>query len=594
MDNNQTCLVNLTSSWQASIGDIECDASFSNCIISCIGTLSCSDNVFGDRLPIQCPVNGGQCTINCIGSRACRSSNILSNNCSHTQLNIYGNNAGRDLRIYAAHELHVHVDGEYADFYQSSIYAQSDSLALIDINCDGGELCTENTIFAANASHSVSVSCTGENSDCSFSNIHCPTHSSLSSSFCRINCSLCHEMNVFTLRGASDVEWQCAAHNDSCSGSKLFCGSHPDEIAVEKSWDRVQSQWVYSPNEARLCGASSFSTTNSNTNDSDTRTPSTSRLYNVTPTFLELDSSTLILSTEPQEIDIYDIDGIDDVAIRSSAATHTLNFIVSSLAFALCCITLYAVYLTHGRYKQRHRARRRNAKKLCVDEQEAVDDDGEDEHDQQIHAALKLNCNSSSGKGHHHRNIPRIISSESVSRMMSIITTDDGTSPRPRKKHNNGDGDELEIIPVFDTDKGVKADTPPSMLPAEDSVNSNAKSPVVCPGSADVEQPAHVQVEEKEEEEVDGVHENEVEDSEDAEAEELYADAPQPETTGTQPKDVSVAMPASRAMQRSESVDAERPRARNFWHFRVETNKLPEGEGPQRSVSFDDTRFFIQ
>lgn len=80
------------------------------------------------------------------------------------------------------------------------------------------------------------------------------------------------------------------------------------------------------------------------------------------------------MSTEPADHDIIVTLDEDDIIldrVRLKAHTNTLNFIVISLAFVLCCITLCAVYVTRGQYKRR-RKRRARQKKLYVDEHEAV------------------------------------------------------------------------------------------------------------------------------------------------------------------------------------------------------------------------------
>ena len=237
--NNDTCIINQTSSWTPSIGNITCDPSLANCIISCQSTLSCSNNWSEDILIIQCPPNAHQCDIQCIGSRSCRYSQIFTNNANHTNINIIGNNAGREITIYASGHLDINVMGIHSDLYQSIIYAQSNS-NIINLNCIDADVCTNNIIYARNTQQAINIMCGGDNSDCSNSDIWCP----MNVSNCNVYCHLCQNMNIYA-QNTDAINWQCAQNEDSCFDSKLICNPNKQEMMVDMIWDTQTMQWIF-------------------------------------------------------------------------------------------------------------------------------------------------------------------------------------------------------------------------------------------------------------------------------------------------------------------------------------------------------------
>eukprot|EP01083_Nonionella_stella_P003037 8650_1 len=237
--NGDTCIINRTSEWEPHNGNIICDDSLPYCIILCQGVLSCSDNIDGNRLSIICPSNAKGCIINCTDSRACRTTQILADTSYYTELNIKANNAGRDIYIHTAYELQINVIGADADFLESTIFSTVLSTH-IGINCDHGEMCTDNTIHAQKTHESLTVSCNGLHSDCSNSNIWCPIGT------CTINCTMCRNMNVYTTHGSSNIHWHCGSPY-ACTDSKLICAQNQDDL----KWNTAHQQWQF---EGNLCG----------------------------------------------------------------------------------------------------------------------------------------------------------------------------------------------------------------------------------------------------------------------------------------------------------------------------------------------------
>ena len=149
-------------------------------------------------------------------------------------------------------ELYVNVNGVDADFYESSISSQERS-SIININCDNGNLCTDNTIQGGYAEKSVILSCNGANSDCSNTELYCSDDMKITNTraFCSVNCNKCQNMNVYSMEGTIDVDWNCNNIDTSCTNSKLYCGANQINDVSNLVWDSTNFEWIY---QSGTCG----------------------------------------------------------------------------------------------------------------------------------------------------------------------------------------------------------------------------------------------------------------------------------------------------------------------------------------------------
>eukprot|EP01084_Bolivina_argentea_P003770 7097_1 len=328
---SDTCYITRSTTWSPTDSNIQCDNQLPKCIITCsTSDSSCSSANTGFPVHIICPLDATSCIINCQSPKSCEGATILATTSKYTQINIASTDAGKSMTIYSpgynGGTLHINLQNEESDFYESTIKAQQNS-SNIHINCQNGHLCTDNNIEGMRvegSNASISLLCNGYNSaDCSNTNIYCSDNKMISTkqAICNIDCrnkqtATCNNLNIYTNNGILDpLYFKCANHANSCSGTQLYCGPNQNDEYSNLIWDNQNLKWIYEIGTG-MCG---FFTEN------PTQKPTISPVIN--------------------------IDNNSAGSFLSFVALDPLYYIIFILTLSLCCVICILMFWMYHQNK---------------------------------------------------------------------------------------------------------------------------------------------------------------------------------------------------------------------------------------------------
>ena len=168
---------------------MECDDSYSNCLINCPGSQSCLDRkmycrptnyVIGQTSGHECQ----NCVINCGHDDACIDFEVYSFDCANVLIYALGELSMKKGNIVAPYNgnLFVYAGNALESSYDTSgnnsvIFAQGNTFIANETNyfefeCEGSFACIRNTIYAEFGYYFEMNCFSGAN--CSFNNIYCP------------------------------------------------------------------------------------------------------------------------------------------------------------------------------------------------------------------------------------------------------------------------------------------------------------------------------------------------------------------------------------------------------------------------------------
>jgi len=213
-DNSNTCYIDRTTQWKSSDGNITCDPSYSNCVITCADDKYACGSAEPTSVPFIIFTSANECVLNCNANEGCYGSIIHSMSCSTFSLNINGM-AQNNMRIYAPDYgvLSVATLSEHTSFSYNAIYSGTFTSSIF-MDCEMALKCTKNEIYAQWVTTQLYYAC---NSYCDSTRIYCPREAN-----CDVRCQ--HSCNSLSIDGPTDLQQlSLVCEETECVDTSVAC-----------------------------------------------------------------------------------------------------------------------------------------------------------------------------------------------------------------------------------------------------------------------------------------------------------------------------------------------------------------------------------